>query len=75
MTLLGQFALWTAFLLGLWCAVVGFSGRWRGRPDLTQSVTRAVYGICAALLVAAACLWTALLTWPLMAALPARRSR
>ncbi|HJP55863.1 MAG TPA: heme lyase CcmF/NrfE family subunit [Gemmatimonadales bacterium] len=62
MTLLGQFALWTAFLLGLWCAVVGFSGRWRGRPDLTQSVTRAVYGICAALLVAAACLWKALLT-------------
>ncbi len=62
MTLLGQFALWAAFLLGLWCAVAGFSGRWRGRPDLTQSVTRAVYGICVALLVAAACLWKALLT-------------
>ena len=62
MTLLGQFALWTALLLGLWCAVVGFSGRWRGRPDLTQSVIRAVYGICGALLVAAACLWKALVT-------------
>jgi cytochrome c-type biogenesis protein CcmF len=61
-TLLGQFALWTAFLLGLWCAVVGFSGRWRGRPDLTASVTRAVYGICASLLVAGACLWKALIT-------------
>ncbi len=62
MTLLGQFALWAAFLLALWCAVVGFSGRWRGRPDLTTAVTRAVYGICAALLVAAASLWKGLLT-------------
>ncbi|MBA2628224.1 MAG: heme lyase CcmF/NrfE family subunit [Gemmatimonadales bacterium] len=62
MTLLGQFALWTAFLLGIWCAVVGFFGRWRGRPDLTTSVIRAVYGVCAALLVAAACLWKALVT-------------
>ncbi len=62
MTLLGQFALWTAFVLGLWCAIVGFSGRWRGRPDLTASVVRSVYAICAALLVAAACLWKALAT-------------
>jgi cytochrome c-type biogenesis protein CcmF len=61
-TVLGQFALWAAFLLGIWCAVAGFSGRWRGRPDLAQSVRRAVYGICLALLVASACLWKALAT-------------
>ena len=62
MTLLGQFALWTAMLVGGWAAVVGFSGRWHGRPELALSVTRSVYALWGVLLVAAACLWQGLIT-------------
>ena len=62
MTLLGQFALWTALLVGAWAAVVGFSGRWHGRPELALTVTRAVYALWGVLLVAAACLWQGLIT-------------
>jgi cytochrome c-type biogenesis protein CcmF len=62
MTLLGQFALWTALLVGAWVAVVGFSGRWHGRPELAVSVTRGVYALWGVLLVAAACLWQGLIT-------------
>ena len=62
MTLLGQFALWTALLVGMWAAVVGFSGRWHGRPELAATVIRAVYVLFAVLLVAAASLWKGLIT-------------
>jgi cytochrome c-type biogenesis protein CcmF len=62
MTLLGQFALWTALLVGGWAALVGFSGRWHGRPELALTVTRAVYALWGVLLVAAACLWQGLIT-------------
>jgi cytochrome c-type biogenesis protein CcmF len=62
MTFLGQFALWTAFLVGLWGAVVSFSGRWRGRPDLTRSIRRSVFVVFAALAVASVCLWKGLLS-------------
>jgi cytochrome c-type biogenesis protein CcmF len=62
MTLLGQFALWAALLVGIWAAVIGFSGRWHGRPDLAQSVTRAVYAQCAVLVVAMASLWQGLIS-------------
>ncbi|HSD61353.1 MAG TPA: heme lyase CcmF/NrfE family subunit [Burkholderiales bacterium] len=62
MTLLGQFALWMALLVGAWTALVGFSGRWHGRPELASSVTRAVYALWGVLLVAAACLWQGLIT-------------
>jgi cytochrome c-type biogenesis protein CcmF len=62
MTLLGQFALWTAMLVGAWAAIVGFSGRWHGRPELALTVTRAVYALWGVLLVAAACLWQGLIT-------------
>jgi cytochrome c-type biogenesis protein CcmF len=62
MTLLGQFALWASLLVGLWAAVVGFSGRWHGRPELALSVTRAVYALFATLLVASAALWQGLIT-------------
>ncbi len=57
MTLLGQFSLWIAFLLALWCAVLGFSGRWRTRPELAATITRSVYAIFAALAVASVSLW------------------
>ncbi len=61
MTFLGQFALWTAFLVGLWGAVVSFSGRWRERPELARSVRRSVFMVFAALAVASLCLWKGLL--------------
>ncbi|HEY9014905.1 MAG TPA: hypothetical protein VIM84_07570, partial [Gemmatimonadales bacterium] len=60
MTLLGQFALWAAFLLGLWCVALSFSGRWHNRPDLADSVIRSVYAVCACLLVASLALWKGL---------------
>ncbi len=62
MTFLGQFSLWTAFLVGIWGAVVSFSGRWRGRPELTRSIRRSVFVVFAALAVASACLWKGLLS-------------
>src|SRR3954466_4069882 len=62
MTLLGQFALWAAFLLGLWCVVLSFSGRWQGRPDLSATIVRSVYAICGCLLVASVSLWKGLIS-------------
>ena len=62
MTLLGQFALWVALLLGVWSAAVAFSGRWRGREDLRRSISGAVFGTLAALAVAALALWKGLVT-------------
>jgi cytochrome c-type biogenesis protein CcmF len=61
MTLLGQFALWAAFLLGCWCAVIAFSGRWRGRPELVATITRSVYGVLGCLVVASLSLWKGLI--------------
>src|SRR4051812_48514577 len=57
MTLLGQFSLWIAFLIAVWCAVLSFSGRWQGRPELAATLTRSVYVIFACLAVAAVSLW------------------
>src|SRR5262249_55065650 len=62
MTLLGQFALWAAFLIGLWSAVISFSGRWRDRPELAATVIRSVYAILGCLVVAALSLWKGLVT-------------
>ncbi len=62
MTLLGQFSLWLALFTALWGAGVAFAGRWKDRPDLTATVTRSTYGLCAALLVAALCLWKGLIS-------------
>ena len=62
MTLLGQFALWVALLLGVWSAAVAFSGRWQGREELRRSISGAVYGSFAALAVAALALWKGLVT-------------
>ncbi len=62
MTLLGQFALWVAFLVGCWCAVISFSGRWRGRPDLSRTVVRSVYVIFGVLIVATLSLWKGLIS-------------
>ncbi|MES2125107.1 MAG: cytochrome c-type biogenesis CcmF C-terminal domain-containing protein [Gemmatimonadota bacterium] len=62
MTLLGSFALWAAFLLGLWSALLAFFGRWQERPALALSITRATYAIAGALLVASAALWKGIFT-------------
>jgi cytochrome c-type biogenesis protein CcmF len=62
MTLLGQFALWAAFILGLWCVLLSFSGRWQGRPDLSGTVVRSVYAISGCLIVASLALWKGLIT-------------
>ena len=62
MTLLGQFALWAGFLLGLWCVVLSFSGRWHGRPELSSTIVRSVYAICGCLLVASVSLWKGLIS-------------
>ena len=45
MTLLGHFALWAAFLIGLWGAVIAFAGRWRDRPEQALTVVRSVYAV------------------------------
>jgi cytochrome c-type biogenesis protein CcmF len=59
-TLLGQFSLWLALFTAVWGAGVALAGRWQDRPDLQGSVTRSTYAVCAALLVAALCLWKGL---------------
>ena len=60
MTLLGQFALWAAFILGLWCVVLSFSGRWQGRADLSATIVRSIYAITLCLIVASLALWKGL---------------
>ncbi len=62
MTLLGQFALWVALLVGLWCVAIAFSGRWRGRPELAATVTRSAYAIFGCLVVASLALWKGLIS-------------
>jgi cytochrome c-type biogenesis protein CcmF len=62
MTLLGQFALWAAFAIGLWCVLLSFSGRWQGRPELSAAIVRSVYAVCGCLLVASVSLWQGLIT-------------
>ncbi|MGH7526585.1 MAG: heme lyase CcmF/NrfE family subunit [Gemmatimonadales bacterium] len=62
MTLLGQFALWAALLLGLWCVAIAFSGRWRDRPELAATVVRSVYAVFGCLVVASLALWKGLVS-------------
>jgi cytochrome c-type biogenesis protein CcmF len=62
MTLLGQFALWAAFLLGLWGVAIAFSGRWQGRPELAATVIRSVYAVLGCLVVASLALWRGLIS-------------
>src|SRR5215218_16074 len=61
MTLLGQFALWAALLLGLWCVVISFSGQWRGRTEQAATVVRSVYAVLGCLVVASLALWKGLI--------------
>src|ERR1044071_9613382 len=52
MILLGNLALWLAFLIGLWGAITGFVGGVQGRADLQQSARHASFALFGALLVA-----------------------
>jgi cytochrome c-type biogenesis protein CcmF len=61
-TLLGTFCLWAVVLVSAWGAVVAFSGRWRGRPELVGSIRGSVFAAFGLLVVAAACLWQVLAT-------------
>jgi len=62
MTLLGDFSLWAAALVGLWCAGISFSGRWRDRPELASSVTRSTHALLVCLLAASLALWQGLVS-------------
>src|SRR5918995_557935 len=62
MTVLGEFALWAALLLGLWCVAIAFSSQWQHRPELSRSVIRSVYAISGCLLVASLALWKGLVS-------------
>ena len=62
MTFLGEFSLWLAFLVGSWCALLAFSGRWRERPALARTVTRATHALFVTLAAAAVALWVGLAT-------------
>ncbi|MEE8060789.1 MAG: heme lyase CcmF/NrfE family subunit, partial [Gemmatimonadales bacterium] len=62
MTLLGQFALWAAWLIALWSGVLAMSGRWKDRPELRASITGSVYAVFACLVVASGALWYGLVT-------------
>src|ERR1041384_571155 len=52
MILLGNLALWLAFLIGLWGASTGFVGGVQGRADLQHSARHASFALFGALLVA-----------------------
>src|SRR4051812_48468900 len=60
MTLLGQLALWLAFLVGLWGAITGFVGGAQQRPDLQQSARHATFALFTALWIAVICLEVAI---------------
>ncbi len=51
MTVLGNLALWVAFLVGIWGALAGIVGGLNGRADLQQSARHAVFAMCGALLI------------------------
>ncbi len=60
MTLLGNFALWVALLLGTWASVTAFMGRWEDRPAVASAIVRSTYGVWIALIVASIALWKGL---------------
>src|SRR4051812_11085895 len=62
MTVLGDFALWAALLLGVWCVTISFTGQWQDRPELSRSVVRSVYAVCGCLIVASISLWKGLIS-------------
>lgn len=62
MTLLGQFALWTGFILATWGGVLAFIARWQERPEVALTIRRTTYAVLVTMLAAAAALWQGLLS-------------
>jgi cytochrome c-type biogenesis protein CcmF len=62
MILIGELSLWVALLVAAWACIVSFAGGALRRPDLVVSGQRGVYATWAFTVLAAAGLWTALLT-------------
>lgn len=53
MTILGEFALWTALPIAAWGMVLGFMGGRSQRGDLVLSAERGIYAVCFLLVLAA----------------------
>jgi len=53
-TQIGEVALWVAFILGLWGALLAFAGGRRGRGDWVLSAERSVYAVFGLLIVSSA---------------------
>ncbi|MGH7633939.1 MAG: heme lyase CcmF/NrfE family subunit, partial [Gemmatimonadaceae bacterium] len=62
MILIGELSLWVALLMAAWGTTAGFAGAYTQRSELIASARRALYATCAFVVLAAAGLWTALLT-------------
>jgi cytochrome c-type biogenesis protein CcmF len=62
MILVGELSLWVALLVAAWATVTSFAGGALRRADLVISGERAVYATWAFVVLAAAGLWTALIT-------------
>ena len=62
MTLVGELSLWVALLLSVWSTVASFAGGALHRSDVAQSGFRGLYATFAMIALAAAGLWTALLS-------------
>jgi cytochrome c-type biogenesis protein CcmF len=60
-TQIGEVALWVAFILGLWGALLGFAGGRRGRGDWVLSAERSVYAVFGLLIVASGAIIAAFL--------------
>ena len=62
MILVGELALWVAFLMAAWSATVSFAGGALRRSDLVASGERGAYATFAFVVLAALGLWTAIFT-------------
>jgi cytochrome c-type biogenesis protein CcmF len=62
MILVGELSLWVALLVAAWATVTSFAGGALRRADLVASGERAIYATWAFVVLAAAGLWTALIT-------------
>jgi cytochrome c-type biogenesis protein CcmF len=60
--LIGELSLWVALLVAAWATIVSFAGGALKRADLVASGERAVYATWGFVVLAAAGLWTALIT-------------
>ena len=62
MILIGELSLWVALLMAAWGTTAGFAGAYTQRTELIASARRALFAMCAFVVLASIGLWTALLT-------------